>query len=91
VWDKLRTTSFRPDKIPPADSRQGGAAPALGVERRFTRTYLEWRLGEPPPLAGMLVGKERDHEFGQDLLADAPSQGDPAAVDPHDNEAVIIL
>jgi hypothetical protein len=42
-------------------------------------------------LARALAGKERHHEFGQDLLADAPTQGHPATVDPHDNEAAIIL
>ncbi len=42
-------------------------------------------------LAGALVGEERHHEFGQDFLADAPSQGHPATVDAHDNEAAIIL
>ncbi len=42
------------------------------------------------PLSGALVGEERHHEFGQDLLADAPSQGHPATVDAHDNEAAII-
>ena len=42
-------------------------------------------------LAGALIGEEGHHEFGHNLLADAPSQGHPAAIDAHDNEAAIIL